>query len=166
MRERQKERQRDKENFERVFGQNSYDNLRSFLILAVLGGLIFVIIAAWIWSITENKTEIREVDNIQQQTEELIKLPEQAMPITNQSEWVENIEETYDNMMPEPLDIPERQFGILEDDEIVEIEETELEEEVRPDYSRQKVYDIVDVMPVYPDGEHELMKYIDTHKRP
>ena len=30
----------------------------------------------------------------------------------------------------------------------------------REDYSKQKVYDIVDVMPIYPDGDHELMEFI------
>lgn len=47
-------------------------------------------------------------------------------------------------------------------DNIVELDEVIIEEEIEPDFSRQKIYQRVevDVEPKYPGGEHELMEYI------
>lgn len=62
--------------------------------------------------------------------------------------------------MLQPVESPEKRVEEIEIEETTGLDETELEKEVRLDFSKQKVYDIVDVMPVYPDGEHELMDYI------
>jgi protein TonB len=47
-------------------------------------------------------------------------------------------------------------------DEIEVLEEDVFEEEIEPDFSRQKIYQSVEVdeEPKFPGGEHELMKYI------
>lgn len=45
------------------------------------------------------------------------------------------------------------------DEEIVEDNVAPIEE----DFSKQKVFDIVDEMPVFPGGDHELMRYIEDN---
>ena len=97
----------------------------------------------------------------QLKTEEVKNQPVQTLPVANQSKTGVISEEPRRNDMPQLLEISERQFEILEDDEI-EIEETELEEEVRPDFSRQKIYQNVEVdeEPQFPGGERGLLDYI------
>ena len=58
--------------------------------------------------------------------------------------------------------------GEYNDDEsydLSENDETELEESLEPDYSRQKIYQSVEVdeEPKFPGGEHELMEYISDN---
>ena len=81
------------------------------------------------------------------------------MSVANQPELVDLSEEINDEMMPEPMEVSQEQSEVNDVDVMMDYEDIE-SEEVKPDYSRQKVYDIVDEMPTFPDGDHELLKYI------
>ena len=158
-REQQKERQRQKESsedFERLIGGGNAK--RGRLIVAAIVVVFVLILGSSKQSNDEKAEEVQKTVATQPPVE--VESNEQIMPVANQPESGVISEDPRRNKMPQLLEISERQFEEDEVEENIESEETELEEEVRPDFSSQKVYDIVDVMPVYPDGEHELMEYI------
>ena len=103
------------------------------------------------------KEEVKEVVVNHSSVEE--ELNEQIMSVANQPELVDLSEEINDEMMPEPMEVSQEQSEVNDVDVMMDYEDIE-SEEVKPDYSRQKVYDIVDEMPTFPDGDHELLKYI------
>lgn len=158
-REQQKERQKQKEDSDEIFRLIGGGNAKKGGCLMVVAFLVIGFFIGTSNQGEEGKTkEIQEIVNTQPPVE--VESNEQIMSVANQPELVDVGEETNDDWLPEPLVISERRTEVVEDENIIESDEIELEEEIKPDFSRQKVYDIVDVMPVYPDGEHELMEYI------
>ena len=122
----------------------------------------FVIIGLCSRETEKNQEKISQPVNTKKKIEKIENQPVQTMPVANQSKTGVISEDPRRNEMPQLLEIPERQFEILEDDEMLESEETELEKEVRPDYSRQRVYQNVEVdeEPQFPGGERGLLDYI------
>ena len=105
----------------------------------------------------DNKEEVEEAVVSHSSVEE--ESNEQIMSVANQSELVDIGEEINDDMMPEPLEVSQEQSEVNDVDVMMDYENIE-SEEIKPDYSRQKVYDIVDEMPTFSDGDYELLKYI------
>lgn len=67
-------------------------------------------------------------------------------------EGTEDLTMTQNSPIEEDVLIPEKEEEIVEDDLVPKIEEE--------DFSKQKICDIVEEMPSYPDGDVKLMEYI------
>lgn len=160
---RQKENQRQREQTEKFLRQIGGGNstIGGLIVAAVV--LVFVLIYRSSNRSGEEKTkEIQEIVSAQQKTEEVETQTQQTNTVSLLDESIVVSAEPENIIMPEPLDIPERQIEVFEVEEIIEPEELDLEEEVRPDFSKQRIYQSVEVdeEPQFPNGEHGLLEYI------
>ncbi len=75
---------------------------------------------------------------------------------------------TMEKLVPEIDPMPQLEVTTVENtetyahDQGIEIENEEAQKESN-DFSRQKVYDIVEVMPAFPGGDYELIRYMEDN---
>ena len=159
MNEEQKQRQINDEKADKF--RKKHPLIAFFITIVMLGGFAIIMIGDFLnyRGKNEQKTIETEREAIVTQPSVGIESIEPIVQVVNQSELSDISEEINDDWLPEPLEITEDQSEWIDADEIMEYEDVE-EEVVRPDYSSQKVYDIVDEMPTFSNGDHELLKYI------
>lgn len=132
--------------------------------------IIAIIIVPFVVGLCSHKTEksqqkVTQPVNAQKKIEKVENQPVQTMPVVNQPVSSVIDAEAENNMIPELLDVPKQQIELVEVEERTGWEDAEMEKVSEPDFSRQKVYQSVEVdeEPQFPGGERGLLDYIDEN---
>lgn len=160
MHEEQRERQRNKEEAEKF--EKDHPLLSSIFKFLIIGYFAVLLIlgavkkrgnneqksteAAQETVVTQSSSE--EKNFVQSAKQEEIKIDRETEDLTMDHNKVDGIEED----SAAESEIEEIDEEMFEDHGIAIVEEE--------DFSDQKIYDIVDEMPVFPGGDHELIRYI------
>ena len=160
MKEEQKKRQKNEEEVEKF--EKGHPLLSSIFKLFIIGFfaimLILVVVkkrekkeqktkeAAQETVVTQSSSE--EKNFVQSAKQQEIKIDRETEDLTMDHNKVDGIEEDF----AAESEIEEIDEEMFEDHGIAIVEEE--------DFSDQKIYDIVDEMPVFPGGDHELIRYI------
>lgn len=157
-REEERKRQKNKEEAEKF--EKDHPLLSSIFKLFIIGyfAIMLILVAVKERKNKEQITKEAAQETVVTQPPVVIESEEQIKEVANQLERVEISENTYDDIMPEALNMVDEP----EVEEVFESEEMELEEEVRLDFSKQRVYQIyeVDEEPHFLGGEQKLLEFI------
>ncbi len=140
---------------------------------------LFILLIIGICAVVLLIVVVKNRDNNNQRTIETVQegvvaqsSSEKTKPLQSVKQDEVDIDKGAEDLMVDKNDIEAVEEFLLEESDITIIDEEMLEDnEVSiiggKDFSKQKVYDVVDEMPVFPGGDHELLKYIaDNLKYP
>ena len=169
MHEEQRERQRNKEEADKFRREHP---LISFIIgLIVIGYFAIIMIMDFFGSKGGDKQKQNVVENVVQQSiaeEKIISQSGNTMELASNEEPVSLQTLSQPNSQDDLL-IEEAENVIADQNKIDQAIEEEIDKEIdednelsieEEDFSKQRIYDIVEEMPSFPGGEMKLMEYI------
>lgn len=160
-RERQRESQKNKEAAEKF--EKDHPLLSSIFKFFVVGFFAVLLIIGLVKQRGNNEQKTKEAAQETVVTQSSSEKKNFVQSVKQQE--IEIDRETEDLIMNHNMDIDDIEEDFAEESDIEEIDEEIFEDHgiaivEEEDFTNQKIYDIVDEMPVFPGGDHELIRYI------
>lgn len=154
-RARQKEQERADENMKELLGAIGCGNYKVGCLIVAVFVILFFLIFGHNYS---NQSGEGDVENVQETVNTQVSGEQKSNVKSVLQSDMEILEEgTEDLTMAQNCTIEEDVVIPEKEEEIIEEDLAPIEEE---DFSKQKIYDIVEEMPIFPGGDYELIKYI------
>ena len=163
-RERQRESQKNKEAAEKF--EKDHPLLSSIFKFFVVGFFAVLLIIGLVKQRGNNEQKTKEAAQETVVTQSSSEKKNFVQSVKQQE--IEIDRETEDLIMNHNMDIDDIEEDFAEESDIEEIDEEIFEDHgiaivEEEDFTNQKIYDIVDEMPVFPGGDHELIRYIEDN---